>query len=120
MNIKFNHSTGYIPITNNSLTAITGLEEIAQNVQANVSVIKGEWFLDQTFGVDYFGIIFRKGVDTRFKELEIKKGIMTAKGVEKIERWTFDVDSSTRVATLSCIVVCKEGSFPYTTNITGA
>lgn len=55
-------STTYkdVAIINGDLPTVSGLEQIQQNVLQTLGVFLGEWFLDNTIGVDYYGTVFVK------------------------------------------------------------
>jgi hypothetical protein len=53
-------TTGDIVHSGRSLVRIGGLESIAQSLRTRLSFFRGEWFLDEFFGVPYFQSVLGK------------------------------------------------------------
>lgn len=114
MDIKQNLDTGFLPVENGDLVLVTGIDAIQQNITRNIRTILGELFRDVTRGVDYFNIIFQKGIREQTKASELKRAILNTPGVVRIEGFAFSVDSATRVASVTAQkIVVEGGEFPF-------
>ena len=114
MDIKQNADTGYLPIENGDLVLVTGKDAIKQAITRNIRTFLGEIFRDVSLGVDYFNVIFQKGVRPEARASEFKRAILQTKGVIRIEGFSFDLNSTSRVATVRAQrIVTEDGEFPY-------
>lgn len=76
------------------------LDSVAQRLYIRLKSNFGKWFLDTTYGVDYYGKVFGKvGNKTRI-DLLIKDEIVKEQNVVRITRFQSNIDNRTR--TYSC------------------
>lgn len=116
--IKQTTSTGYLPIVNNDLVLVTGIEAIGQDITRSIRVVKREWFRDQSIGIDYYQEIFVKTQNLRIIEARFRTEILNVPGVLRLIGFRLEKDPTTRTLTITIdSVVTQEGEFPYTTAV---
>lgn len=76
---------------------VTDGPEIVQHVDTRVLLIRGEAFLDTTLGVDYFGVVWIKGINPALVSAEIRDAIVGTPGVVEILTFEFDANDSERI-----------------------
>jgi len=59
-------------------------DAVTQLVGQKLRMFKGEWFLDLTLGVDYFGVIFPKTSSDFKRYLEIKRVVESVPGITSL------------------------------------
>lgn len=74
---------------------VADAESIRQRVTIKLRMFRGEWYLDETLGVDYAGRVLGVGSTAR-AEAEIKRAILEVPGIVKLE--SFDLDLAGDVA----------------------
>lgn len=79
---------GVLVISGSDLTLVEGEEEIVQSVRIRLRTFLGEWFLDTTEGLDYFGKIVGKRRNAAERRREIQRVILATQGVDSIETYT--------------------------------
>lgn len=62
MDIKLDETTGDVVFVNGESTVTSiGSEDLAQRLSIRLGTFKGEWFMDDQLGIDYFGSVLGKG-----------------------------------------------------------
>lgn len=89
---------------------VTGIDAVLQEVSVRLRWLRGEWFLDQTQGVPYFGEIFRKGATLSTVRSILRKEIRRVPGVRRVARLEVTRDPVTRQATIEVEIVADDGS----------
>lgn len=84
-------STNDILITNNELTLITGVDEVAQVLRQKLRVFQGEWFLDTREGIPYFQEILKKNPNPVTVDSLFKKEILNSPGIIELQSFTLDI-----------------------------
>lgn len=85
MDIALNRDTHDIEVSEGDfqLTPTRQLT-IRQKLIIKLSTIKGEWFLDDQLGIDYFGSILGKGRSQTTIDTIFKRAILSTEGVKSI------------------------------------
>lgn len=109
MNIKTD-TNGYAIMTNGSFEIVRDRDCIAQDIRAGLKTLLGEWYLDESIGVDYLEGT-RKGNDDDLAYM-IKKCVLGRVGVQEIKKFTLTVDS-TRHATVDMEIQTIDGVIKY-------
>jgi hypothetical protein len=118
-NIKMNDDYTF-PLTDRKLTRVTGIDAIRQEMLIALRVFKGEYFRDTELGVDYFNVIFRKGISQNIVDAEIRKTIQGIEGVLFIEGYSSEWDKENRAYTITINkVVTVDGVYPFTATLEG-
>lgn len=99
--IKLDETTGAIVVENGDIVLIHDLDVIAQRLRLTLRTIMGEWFLDTTHGVDYFGVILVKGAQQARVESELREKILGVPGVLSLQRFDASYDTALRKFALS-------------------
>ena len=74
----------------------SSIDYVVQKIQIVLRTFLGEYFLDTTIGVDYFGKILIKNPDMDLIGSLLKKQIISVDGVKQITKFTLNYDSSNR------------------------
>lgn len=67
--------------------------EVVQAVRSNLLFYFGEWFLDTTYGVQYFEQVFIKPVNLANVESLLKSAILNTDGVDKLLSFAMDFNN---------------------------
>jgi hypothetical protein len=89
---------GDLLIEEDDLALALGEESINSDVDADLKLWKGEWFLDLDEGVDYRGEVFVKNPDLPGVRDMLRARVLACAGVAKVEAISIDLDKTTRVA----------------------
>jgi hypothetical protein len=73
-----------------------------QKVFIRMRTFKGEWFLDQNYGVPYIQIIFQKGTSKENIDTIIKQQIIDCLSVNKIRNFKSNINKNTSEYSFSC------------------
>jgi hypothetical protein len=92
------------------LAAVEATDAIDQAVRIGLRTYKREWFLDENAGIDYFNVVFAKGLTPTQKAAEIKTQILSSPGIIGLEQFSMELDGATRVATLEFRAVSEDGT----------
>ena len=106
-------SNNDIVFENGDLALVTGREEIAQILRHELRTFIGEWFLDTSIGIDYFGEVFTKRMDVANVDAMFKSKILSSPGVIELLEFTLDLDALNRKLTLSFSVSTNEGIIDF-------
>ncbi len=105
------------PLTNDIETdkglvdLVVDSDEKAQRIRSRLLTVRGEWFLDTTFGLDYFGVIWVKGTPPGILAGHIQREILRGADVgDKITEYTQNLDSATRKLSVTAKVVAPDGT----------
>lgn len=73
--------TGNLVTGNFKSNEVSGIDELVQRLRTRLRVFFGEFYLDATKGIDYFGTIFKKG--TTYTEIAntIKREILNTQDI---------------------------------------
>lgn len=81
---RIDHLTGDLSIVNGDQTYTSGVEAIAADLKSNWLFVKGEWYLDINKGVDYWGVVFKKGATLEAIEEEFRREGLATRGVTAV------------------------------------
>lgn len=85
-----------LKIENYDLSLITGVDRVKQTLKTRLWFFKGEWFLDTSAGLDYYGYINVKNPNLDIVASVIKATILDTKGVEELLEYSQEYDSQAR------------------------
>jgi len=116
MDIKLNDETGDVLLsTTNTITTptftTTTSENLAQRLKIRLQTFKGEWFLDGTIGIDYFGQIAGKNRSKAAVDAIIQAEILKEQEVLQITAYSSVVDKTTRKITIQFTVRTIDGFY---------
>lgn len=114
--IALDQNTGGPMVVDGDLALITEAgEAIAQSLRLTLRTVLGEWFLDITHGVDYFGTVLVKGAQRSRVESEFREKILGVAGVNSIVSFLSTYDETTRRFGLTFTVDTDEGEITVST-----
>jgi CRISPR/Cas system CSM-associated protein Csm3 (group 7 of RAMP superfamily) len=85
------------------------LEYLAQKVRSVISIILGEWFLDQSLGIPYIPASDNKIEHRPLLEIALRTKITAIAGIKKITSFISELDRATRTFTVAIIAETDEG-----------
>lgn len=91
-------------------------EAVAQAVKTRLGLIEGEWFLDITKGTPYNTQILGAGTVGLY-DFAIQEVITNTPGVTQIVDYSSSVDSTTRKASVNCILDTLYGQVAFSHNL---
>ena len=101
-------------LTNNDLTIVTDQKlGIEQFILQRLRTYLGEWFMDLSIGVDYFGQILLKNPDIADIDAIIQTTILQTPGVNELVAYSFNPNFQTRVLSLAFTVNTISGVVNY-------
>jgi hypothetical protein len=84
-------------VTNGDLVTIDGAERVAQSVEMRIQALKGEWFIDRTFGLPYFeSVLGQKMITTAEFDAVTKATILEVSGVNRIVSFESSFNQASR------------------------
>lgn len=78
MDILFDPAEGEFSLVNGRAVALTGAEAKAQRIRNRLLTVRGAWFMDLNYGLDYRNIIWPKEVSFAIKAAHVKEVILQA------------------------------------------
>jgi hypothetical protein len=91
------------------LVRLTGVDALTQIIKNRLSIWLGEWFLAESFGIDYIGLFNQRDfLEKRFR-LIASNAILADSRVEKIIKLDVSFDNSTREITADFVAETSEG-----------
>ena len=89
----------------------TTSENLAQRIKIKLQTFFGEWFLDGTIGVDYFGQIFGKNRSKQSVDAIFQSEILKEREVLQITKFNSTPNQQTRVYSLVFEVKTRDGFY---------
>ena len=101
---------GDILNTNGGVSLLNGgAAEVRQLVKTTLGVYYGEWFMDTTIGLDYFGTILVKNPDMGAINAMILDAILSVPGILQVISYSFTPDYLTRQLTIKFTALSTSG-----------
>lgn len=85
-----------IQVLNNTISFVTGGDEILQRVRQRLNTFLAEWFLDLSVGVPYFEQVLIKNPNADVIQAIFKREILGTPGIVELLEYTQDLDVATR------------------------
>lgn len=99
--LRLDPTTGDLDVSGGTLHLTSGTEAIEQSIKIRLQFFKGEWFLDPTAGVDYFGEVLVKNPDTNAVAALFRAKILETPGVASVDSLKLDYDSQARTLSIT-------------------
>lgn len=99
-------------VENGDLVEIFDLDVVAQRHRLTLGCFLGEWFLDTTHGVDYFGQVLGKGVQQARVASHLRSKILAIPNTNSLNRFEFDYEPETRKFSLDYEAETDFGPLP--------
>lgn len=93
--------TNNFVLANGDLSIIAGVPSIVQAIRQKVRAVLGEWFLDETVGVDWYDSIFVKNPDLSAIGAILRAAIAGVPGVVDIQTFSATLDKVHRALSVS-------------------
>ena len=112
MDLKIDPATNDISLTQGLVDTVTAANlSKAQRIRSRLMTIRGEWFLDTTFGLDYYGVVWVKGTPREVLAAHVKREILReADAGDKITSFEMDYVGSTRTLTVTAKLQNADGT----------
>jgi len=105
------------PLTNDlsldqgTAETVAAAQAKAQRIRSRLLTVRGEWFLDLTFGLDYYGVIWVKETSNAVIAAHIQREILRgADAGDQITAFTMARDSATRSLTVTAELTASDGT----------
>lgn len=102
-----------LKIVDGDLVLVDGLDGIQQNIMQSLKIFKGEWFMDNSLGLDYFGQILVKNPNQRVIDAIFLNAILSVPGVTAVTAYTFEPNFVTRQLFVTFTVQTTNGIVNY-------
>ena len=109
---------GDLVIENGDVVIVDGLAAIGQHVAMRLRSFKGEWFLDQNFGVPYLQEVLGKGTPATRLRAIFQEIILGTAGVVSVDSMELDYDGATRTLTIDFAATTTLGPLESVEEIT--
>lgn len=83
--------TRHLLLTNGDFDLVRGTDCVIQQIDVGLHLLKGDWVLDSTAGIDYFGGL---RAYPEILNAQIKKAINTVENVETVLKYKFREDNN--------------------------
>lgn len=87
----------------------TKTEELTQRIKIKLLTFKGEWFLDEDYGIPYFQDIFVKGITKEGVDDIFRIALSNEPDVDSLISYSSEYDNATRHYSLTATVRTTEG-----------
>lgn len=114
--IKINLDTGELVIENGDLAFVSGVEAVKQSLMIRLRFFLGEWFLDNTAGVDWFSVLGKKFTPEQPRALA-RKALLETPGVDAVTSLDVAFDGRTRALSVRWSVSTDYGQLDGTTRV---
>lgn len=104
------YTTQQTRIVSSGLTQTTS-ENLAQRLQIRLLTYKGEWFLDSTIGIDYFGRVFGKGKSKASIDAIFQAEILKEREVLQLTKYESVINQTERSIDISFEVRTIDGFY---------
>lgn len=100
-------TTGDLNVSAGSLDTIDEQsDQTGQRVLSRIRTVKGEWFLDTVFGLDYRNAIWNKQTSVQARDAHIQRQILlSAAPGSKIKKYNTELDSVNRTLSIDADVL---------------
>ncbi len=110
--LKLDPSTWDLDLSGSALhlTDDTTGETVAQAVAMRLQLFRGEWFLDNRLGIDYFGQVLIKAPSLSDIEAIMRQAILATPGVSAITSYSQTLDRAARSLAISTTIQATNGT----------
>ena len=110
--LKIDPQTNDISLTQGLVDSISSAsDEKAQRIRERLLTVRGEWFLDVTFGLDYYGVVWVKGTPPAVLIAHVQREILAeADQGDKFTKFELTYDSITRTLSIDAVLESLDGT----------
>lgn len=102
-----------ILLVNGDLSMVSGNTQIQQNLLQTLGIYRGEWFLDNTIGVDYYGTVFQKNPNQAAINAMFVSSILGVAGITSILSFNSNINKSARAMSVAFKCTTTTGTVSY-------
>ena len=114
--LKIDPLTNDISLAQGRVVTTEGDDAKGQRIRTRLLTVRGEWFLDTSFGVDYYGIVWVKDTPQAVLAAHIQDEILKeADEGDEITSFEMDYDGTTRTLSVQATLETSDGE---TINVT--
>lgn len=88
---------------------ISGIEYARQKIEQVLSLILGEWFLDQGQGIPWFDMLAQKNPPYEYIRGTLRRAISAVPGIVDVPHLSITEPDSARVSTITFRAIYKDG-----------
>lgn len=108
-NLKIDQTTGDLSFKAGQIEQTYGADAVGQGVSTDLKTFLGEFWLDRTFGIPYYELVFVKGTDlSAIKTMYVQK-ILSRDEVKEVTRFEMDIDGTNRTLRILLAMTTSEG-----------
>lgn len=112
--ILLDPDTGDVKLVDGDEVLATGIDAVKQAVLQELSIYRGEWFLDEETGLPMFEQILVTGgnepTTLAAVQATIRQAVLLAPGVKTVEKFTISYDADTRRISVSLTAKADDGT----------
>jgi hypothetical protein len=117
--LAINSGTGDLYLNStNDLATVDSINGIQQDILQRLSTFFGEWFLDTSYGIDWFGMILVKNPDQKKIDALFVSTILTTPGVLNLITYSSTPNFTQRTMSIQFSCQVSSGVIDYTGTIT--
>jgi hypothetical protein len=105
----FINEDGQFVLLNGDLAFVQDVDQVAQNIRFRLKTFRGEWFLDNSLGVDWYGVVFVKTPDMASIQREILTQVEAVENVSSVVDYKQSLDSVLRILSVSFTALLDTG-----------
>jgi hypothetical protein len=109
-------ANGDLAIGGGDFSLVADLAGIEQLADIALSTVLGEWFADQSLGVDWFGVILVKNPNLIVARAILRAALLAVPGVISVDELDITIDK-TRRATITWSATTDLGALVSTTEV---
>ncbi len=114
VDIGINPQTNDIAHEGGLVSFVNKEDETIQRIRTCLRRIQGEWFLDISAGIPYFGGQILGSRDIEYAKLIIREALLEIEGVKKVAKINIIIDKTTKKATVYAEIEIKESVYKIT------
>lgn len=107
-------TNGHLELLDGDLQLVKDVNRIVQHIDTGLHLLKGDWILDSTAGIDYFGGL---RAYPEIMSAQIKQEINSVKGVDMVLKYNFYQDDN-QIDKISATVKIGNAEIPINSEIT--
>ncbi|GAG56118.1 unnamed protein product, partial [marine sediment metagenome] len=92
---------------------VYGVEAIRQHIRQRLSVFRGEYSYDLTYGIPYHDEFFKKNFNPVIIDTILKSTIIDTPGVIELVEFNLDFSDTLRELSLTFKAMCNDGVIDY-------
>lgn len=119
VDLALDNITWDLYLENRDLAVVSGIDAIKQNIRQRIQMFMGESKFNIEAGVPYFEDIFKKNPDPAIVRSAFVKVITETSGILELTKLELDLNTATRVLSLTFRAVCDDGVILYGPSIIG-